>query len=137
MAANTNVTLAKIRSGTAVFQEDNTTFSAEIKAVQKALKLTGFWGSSASPDGKYGSYSVSAVKGLQSEYNLPTTGNLDKAALTKLEALFSFALYGGHSTTPSTMSIATGFDYADQGCSGVAVTAIRSQLIKKGYHGSF
>lgn len=53
MATNTGVTLAKIRAGTASFQEDNSTFSEEIKAVQKAFKLMGFWGSSASPDGKY------------------------------------------------------------------------------------
>lgn len=133
MAANTGVTLTKIRAGTASFKEDNTTFSEEIKAVQKALKLMGFWGSPANPDGKYGTYSVAAVKGLQSEYNLPKSGNLDKATLAKLEGLFSFSLYGGHSSNPTQMSIATGFDYASQGSSGSAVTAIRSQLIKKGY----
>ena len=133
MATNTGVTLAKIRAGTASFQEDNSTFSEEIKAVQKAFKLMGFWGSSASPDGKYGTYSVAAAKGLQSEYNLPKTGNLDKATLAKLEGLFSFSLYGGHSSTPTPTSIATGFDYASQGSSCSAVTNIRSQLIKKGY----
>lgn len=50
-----------------------------------------------------------------------------------MEGLFSFSLYGGHSSTPTPTSIATGFDYASQGSSGSAVTNIRSQLIKKGY----
>lgn len=133
MANNTGVTLAKIRAGTASFTEDNTTFSEEIKAVQKALKLMGFWGSPSSPDGKYGGYSVAAVKGFQSENGLTKSGTLDKATLAKLEGLFSFPLYGGHSNTPSQTAIATGFDYAGQGSSGSAVTAIRSQLISKGY----
>lgn len=133
MAANTGVTLAKIRAGTASFKEDNTTFSEEIKAVQKALKLFGYWGSSSAPDGKYGEYSVAAVRGFQSETNLPITGTMDKATLSRLENHFSFQLYPGHSKTPSMMAIATGFDYADQGTSGSAVTNIRTQLNKKGY----
>lgn len=133
MAANTGVTLAKIRAGTASFKEDSATFSEEIKAVQKALKLMGFWGRSGAPDGKYEEYSVAAVRGFQSENNLPITGIMNKATLAKLESLFSFQLYAGHSKTPSVLAIATGFDYADQGTSGSAVTYIRTQLNKKGY----
>ena len=133
MANNTGVTLAKIRAGTASFKEDDTTFSEEIKAVQKALKLIGFWGNPSAPDGKYGVYSVAAVRGFQCETGLTITGNMDKITLAKLETFFSFPLYGGHSKTPSELAIARGFDYADQGCSGSAVTQLRSQLIKKGY----
>lgn len=133
MANNTGVTLAKIRAGTASFKEDNTTCSDEIKAVQKALKLIGFWGSPSAPDGIYGAYSVAAVKGFQCETGLTISGNFDKNTLTKLESFFSFSLYAGHSNTPSWLAIASGYDYAGQGSSGSAVAEIRSQLIKKGY----
>lgn len=132
--ANASVTLAKIRAGTAAFTLDDTTVSQDIKAVQKALKLMGFWGSPSGPDGKYGAFSVAAVKGFQYENGLSLSGSMNKVTLAKLENLFSFPLYPGHSNTPSHSAIATGFDYASQGSSGSAVNTIRSQLIKKGYH---
>lgn len=134
MAANTGVTLAKIRAGNATFREDNTTTSEEIKAVQKALKLLGFWGSSSAPDGIYGGFSVAGVRGFQNESGLTPSGIMDKATLVKLERLMSFSLYGGHSRTPSAEAISTGFDYANVGSSGSAVTHIRTQLRKKGYN---
>lgn len=133
MAANTGVTLAKIRAGTASFKEDNATFSEEIKAVQKALELLGFWGSPAEPDGVYGAFSVAAVRGFQNEHGLSTSGVLDKATLAKLETAMSFSLYGGHSQNPSRYAILMGFDYAGSGSSGSIVTTIRSYLIQKGY----
>ncbi len=134
MANNTGITLAKIRAGTASFKEDNTTFSEEIKAVQKALKLIGFWGSSSAPDGVYGVYSVAATRGFQCENGITITGNMDKVTLAKLESFFNFPLYGGHSKTPNERAISSGFDYADIGCSGSAVTQLRTQLLKKGYN---
>lgn len=80
--SNANVTLAKIRNGTAYFQYDNTTYSAEIKAVQKVLYLYGYY--PGGRDGYYGASTQAAVKGFQNEKDLTVNGNLNKARSGKM-----------------------------------------------------
>lgn len=128
--SNVNVTLAKIRSGSAYFQYDNTTCSAEIKAVQKALYLYGF--NPGARDGYYGEGTQNAVKRFQNEKGLPVNGNMNAATLQKLEA-WAGTLNGTPTATPSLAQVRNGLDYYHKGDSGSPVTTIRSRLIAKGY----
>lgn len=128
--SNKSVTLAQIRNGTAYFQYDNTTYSAEITAVQKALYLYGFY--PGSRDGYYGASTQAAVKGFQNEMALAVNGNLNKATLAKLEA-WSGTLYGTRTATPTLSQVRNGLDYFRTGESGSPITTIRSKLISKGY----
>ncbi len=128
--SNANVTLAQIRNGTAYFQYDNTTYSTEIKAVQKALYLYGF--NPGNRDGYYGASTQAAVKGFQNEKGLTVNGNLNKATLAKLEA-WSGTLYGTPTATPTLSQVRNGLDYFHTGDSGSPVITIRSCLRAKGY----
>lgn len=128
--SNANVTLAKIRNGTAYFQYDNTTYSAEIKAVQKVLYLYGYY--PGGRDGYYGASTQAAVKGFQNEKDLTVNGNLNKATLAKLEA-WSGTLYGTSTVTPTLSQVRNGLDYFHTGDAGSQVTTIRNKLISKGY----
>lgn len=62
---NKGITLAQIRSGAKEFVLDNSTVSDDIRAVQVALRVLGYWGSPNNPDGSFGSYSVAATRGYQ------------------------------------------------------------------------
>ena len=64
---NKGITLAQIRSGAKEFVLDNSTVSDDIRAVQVALRVLGYWGSPNNPDGSFGSYSVAATRGYQKE----------------------------------------------------------------------
>ena len=128
--SNANVTLAQIRNGTAYFQQDSTTYSAEIKAVQKALYLYGYY--PGSRDGYFGPSTVAAVKGFQNEKGLSINGYLNKSTLAKLES-WAGTLYGTPTATPTLSQVRNGLDYFHTGDSGSPVTTIRSKLISKGY----
>lgn len=128
--SNVNVTLAKIRSGSAYFQYDNTTYSAEIKAVQKALYLYGF--NPGARDGYYGAATQGAVRGFQNEKGLSVNGHMNAATLQKLE-VWAGTLYGTPTATPALAQVRNGLDYYHKGDSGSPVTTIRSRLLAKGY----
>jgi len=70
---NKGITLAQIRNGAKKFVLDNSTKSDSIKAVQTALRVLGFWGSTDNPDGIFGSYSVAATRGYQNENGITVT----------------------------------------------------------------
>ena len=129
--SNANVTLAMIRNGTGTFSVDNATYSAEIKAVQKALSRYGFH--PGSPDGYYGSRTAAAVKGLQNEKQLSVNGILNQSTLQSLEN-WSGTIYGTPTITPSLNQVRNGLDYFHVGDSGTAITTIRSLLNNKGYY---
>lgn len=128
---NANVTLAKIRAGTAYFQHDATTYSDELKAVQKALYLYGYYPGGA-PDGKFASGTLSTVKGFQNEKDLTVNGYINKSTLAKLEA-WAGTIYGTPTATPSIAKVRNGLDYYHSGDSGSPVTTIRGLLNDKGY----
>ncbi|ABX41810.1 peptidoglycan-binding protein [Lachnoclostridium phytofermentans] len=128
---NASVTLAKIRAGTAYFQQDSTTYSDELKAVQKALYLYGYCPGGA-PDGYFGSGMLGAVKGFQNENGLLNDGLFGQSSLTKLEA-WSGTIYGTPTATPSLDQVRNGLDYYHSGDTGTPVTTIRTLLNNKGY----
>ena len=130
--SNKGITLAQIRSGSKVFVQDDTTISGDIKAVQSALRMMGYWGSPNDPDGGYGSYSVAAVMGLQKENGLTANGTFDKAALAKVES-FAGTLTVGHSTTPAITKISKGLDFAQLNDTGSAIQTISRYLKNHGY----
>ena len=82
---NKGITLAQIRSGAKEFVLDNSTVSDDIRAVQVALRVLGYWGSPNNPDGSFGSYSVAATRGYQKENGISVTGRMNKATLTHIE----------------------------------------------------
>lgn len=129
---NKGITLAQIRNGAKKFVLDNSTKSDSIKAVQTALRVLGFWGSTDNPDGIFGSYSVAATRGYQNENGITVTGNLDKQTLTSIERSTG-TLYEGHSTTPSINHISKGLDYAKLGDTGSGIKTITSKLKTLGF----
>ena len=50
---NKGITLAQIRSGAKEFVLDNSTVSDDIRSVQVALRVLGYWGSPNNPDGSF------------------------------------------------------------------------------------
>lgn len=127
---NANVTLAMIRSGSAVLKLDLTTISNDIKAIQKALLMYGYYPGGA-PDGKYGSGTEAAVKGLQNQKGLTITGEMNQATLNKLE-YWSGTLVASPTATPSMATVRKGLDYYDVGDSGNDVYTICQLLQAKG-----
>lgn len=133
MASNVGITLAQIRAGSAVYQMDDNNSVPGVEAVQKALKLLGYYPIDTSNyDGKMGSATVSAVKGLQTENKLAVNGTVDKQTLAFIDSKL-ITIYTGHSSTPTPEAIRCGFDRAEVGCSGKGVNQIRSLLISQGY----
>lgn len=128
--SNANVTLSMIRSGQAYFGVDNATYSAEIKAVQKALFRYGFY--PGTPDGYYGNKTAAAVRGLQNEKGLTVNGLLNQGTLQSLES-WAGTIYGNPTATPSLDKVRKGLDYFHVGDSGYAITTIRGLLNAKGY----
>lgn len=129
---NQNVTLVKIRQGTAYFQYDTTTVSNEIKAVQKALQLMGY-NPGGNPDGKYGPGTRAAVRGFQNENDItPIDGCIRQATLLSIED-WSGTLYATPPNPPTLDQVRKGLDSFNIGDSGNAVNALRSRLINKGY----
>ena len=131
--ANKNVTLASVRSGQKKLQRDDVTKSEDIKQLQRAIYMAGFWSSPSEPDGVYGIYTECAVRGFQYEKGLQTSGVVDKATLSKLEA-WSGTLSATRSKSPALTYIRRGTQYAVSGDIGAAPTQIRGLLIKKGYN---
>ena len=127
---NANVTLAMVRSGSAVLKLDLTTISNDIKAIQKALLMYGYYPGDA-PDGKYGSRTEAAVKGLQNQKGLTITGEMNQATLNKLE-YWSGTLVASPTATPSMATVRKGLDYYDVGDSGNDVYTICQLLQAKG-----
>lgn len=127
---NANVTLAMIRSGAAYLQKDTVTVSNDVKAVQKALLMYGYY-PGGTPDGKYGAGTEAAVKGLQNEKGLTITGNVDQATLNKIE-IWSGTLYAIPTATPSMATVRKGLDYFHVGDSGNDVYTICQLLQAKG-----
>lgn len=133
MASNVGITLAQIRAGTAVYQTDENNSVPGVAAVQKALKLLGYYPIDTSNyDGKMGSATVSAVKGLQTENKLAVSGTVDKQTLAFIDSKL-ITIYTDHSSMPTPEAIRCGFDFAKVGCSGRGVNQIRSLLISQGY----
>jgi peptidoglycan hydrolase-like protein with peptidoglycan-binding domain len=134
MASNVGITLAQIRNGSAVYQLDATNPVDGVKAVQKALKLLGYYAVNTDTyDGKMGETTVAAVKGFQTENNLTLTGTVNKQTLALIDSKLLPIYSDGHILKPSVNAIRYGFDYAGRGCSGDGVNKIRSLLINKGY----
>lgn len=131
--ANKNVTLASVRSGQKKLQRDDVTKSDDIKQLQRAIYMAGFWSSPNEPDGVYGIYTECAVRGFQYEKGLQTSGVVDKATLSKLEA-WSGTLSATRSKSPALTYIRRGTQYAVSGDIGAAPAQIRGLLIKKGYN---
>ena len=129
---NKGITLAQIRSGAKEFVLDNSTVSDEIRAVQVALRVLGYWGSPNNPDGSFGSYSVAATRGYQKENGISVTGRMNKATLTHIEKSTG-VLYAGHKTTPSVSYISKGLDYAKLNDTGAAITTITTKLKNLGF----
>lgn len=129
---NKGITLAQIRSGAKEFVLDNSTVSDDIRAVQVALRVLGYWGSPNNPDGSFGSYSVAATRGYQKENGISVTGRMNKATLTHIEKSTG-VLYAGHKTTPSVSYISKGLDYAKLNDTGAAITTITTKLKNLGF----
>lgn len=129
---NKGITLAQIRSGAKEFVLDNSTVSDDIRAVQVALRVLGYWGSPNNPDGSFGSYSVAATRGYQKENGISVTGRMNKATLTHIEKSTG-VLYAGHKTTPSISYISKGLDYAKLNDTGAAITTITTKLKNLGF----
>ncbi len=128
---NYNVTLSQIRQGTAYFQLDNTTISNEIKAVQKVLRMMGYY-TGGTPDGKYGSGTQAAVKGFQNENGISVDGCIKRSTLLAIEN-WSGTIYATPTNTPTLDQVRKGLDTFSIGDSGSAINFIRSLLISKGY----
>ena len=128
--SNANVTLAKIRSGSAYFQQDGTTKNNEIRAVQKALSVLGYY--THGTDGIYGNGTTAAVRGFQKENNLSVDGSCGKATLAKLES-YTGTLYGSPTNTPTFLAVRLGLDYFHLNDTGSAITGIRVMLNNLGY----
>ena len=127
---NANITLAMVRSGSAVLKLDLTTISNDVKAIQKALWVYGYYPGGA-PDGKYGVGTEAAVKGLQNQKGLTITGEVNQATLNKIE-YWTGTLVASPTSTPSMATVRKGLDYYHVGDSGNNVYTICQLLQSKG-----
>lgn len=130
--ANSSVTLAQIRAGTAFFEKDgSTTAYGPLKAVQQALYLYGYYPGSA-PDGKYGDGTESAVKGFQNEKGLTVNGRIDKATLASLES-WAETITDDTYVAPSLARVRNGLGEYTIGHSGYEVNYLKTLLVEQGY----
>lgn len=126
-------TLPTIRAGTHILSIANGTPSKDTAAIQKALKLTGYYAVDVQePDGIYDDMTAAAVRAFQRAKQLPVNGRTDKAMLSRLEEYF-IPIYAGHSPAPTVAALRHGFDYLDIGDTGPAVIKTRSLLRNQGY----
>lgn len=126
-------TLSTIRAGTHILSVESKEPSKDIAAIQKALKLMGYYSVDVlEPDGIYDDMTAAAVRAFQRVNRLPVNGRTDKALLSHIEEHF-IPIYTGHSPTPSVAALRYGFDYLDIGDKGPAVIKTRSLLRNQGY----
>lgn len=126
-------TLSTIRAGTQVLDVTCTSVSMDIAAIQKALKLMGYYtAETVEQYGQYDELTAAAVRSFQRINKLPVNGRTDKALLANLEDRF-IPIYPGHSPAPAVVALRCGFDYLDMGDTGPAVTKTRSLLRNQGY----